>query len=274
MLKYTNFTKCAQPLISFVISDFFCFHVEHKLVLSLCVIIVVTACTLTHTHAHTSPSFVFLRIELYDPYNPASSDSEHEMPQGQDHNQDNNLGPQHLSPSKASGNKGRWDIPYSKTGSQPPHQHDFSLENRPTNSQALSLGHRLPERQAYSPNAESFVPLGYGSTSRPLDHRVGSSDRLTDGSLTQRFPASYGAQRMNGEDRIPIPEYRSEVSPVRLKEQQLLCVFSECKYLYSLGSVILFNLTWRLKQNTGPVCSFLGCGESVTISSVRTLITM
>lgn len=227
----------------------------------------------THTRTHTSPSSVFLRMELYDPYNPASSDSEHEIPQGQDHNQDNNLGPQHLSPSKGFRDKSRWDIPYSKTGSQPPDERDFSPETRPTNSQALSPGHRLPERRAYSVNTESFVPLGYGSTSRPLDHRVGSSDRLTHGSLTQRFPASYGAQRMNGEDRIPIPEYRSEVSPVRLKEQ-LLCVFSECKYLYSLGSVILFNLSWRLKQNIGRVCSFLGCGESVTISSVYTLITM
>lgn len=201
----------------------------------------------SHTHTHTSPSFVFLRIELYDPYNPASSDSEHEMPQDQDHNhfppnQDNNLGPQRLSPSKGCCNKSRWDIPYSKTGSQPLDGRDFSPETRPTNSQGLSPGHRLPERRAYSPDTESLVPSGYGSISRPLDHRVGSPDRLIHGSSTQRFPASYGAQRTNGEDKITIPEYRREVSPIRLKEQQLLCLFSECKYLYTLGSVVLFNL--------------------------------
>lgn len=179
-------------------------------------------CMYPYTHKH-SPHSVFLRTELYDPYNPASSDSEHEMLEGQDHSLDDNLGLPHLSPSKGCRERSRWDIPYSKTGSQPCDRRDFSPETRPTNSQALSPSHRLSERGAYSPDTEPLVPLGYGSTSRPLDHRVGSSDRLTHGALTQRFPASYGAHGMNGEDRIPIPEYRRDVSPVRLKEQQLLC---------------------------------------------------
>lgn len=140
---------------------------------------------------HNKPSSVFLRTELYDPYNAASSDSEHEMLQGRDRshsppNQDNNPEPQSLSPSK-----GRWDKPYPKTA---------------TSSQGP--GHR----PANTSDAESLVSSGFGSASRVLDHRVGSPDRLIHGS--ERFPQSFGVQRTNGEERITIPEYRREVSPL------------------------------------------------------------
>lgn len=156
------------------------------------------------------------RAELYNPYDPASSDSEHEMPQGQDHNhsppdQDNNLGHQCLSPSSGGHDNHPWDPSYSD---RPLNRRDFSPETRPTESRGLSPGHRLPERQAYCPDTDSLVPPGYGSISRPLDHRVCSPDRPIHGSSTQRFPASYGAQRTNGEERITIPEYRRQLSPM------------------------------------------------------------
>ncbi|XP_070829980.1 uncharacterized protein [Chaetodon trifascialis] len=160
------------------------------------------------------------RVELYNPYDPASSDSENEMSRGQDHNhsppdQDNNLTRQRLSPGRGCHDERRWDSSYSEPESLPLERHDFDPETRPTESRGLSPCQRLP--QAYCPDTETLVPPGYGSINRPLDHRVCSPDRLVHGSSTQRFLASYGAQRTNGEERITIPECRREVSPIRLQ---------------------------------------------------------
>nr|XP_046265696.1 uncharacterized protein LOC124070092 isoform X2 [Scatophagus argus] len=157
------------------------------------------------------------RVVLYDPYDPASSDSEPERPHSQDRrhslpNQDTNLGRQHLSPGRGGREKSRWDVPYSEPVSRPLDRRNLSPESRPTVNRGLSPGHRLCERQAYSPDTEPLVPSGFGSVSRPLDHRVGQS-----------FSASYGAQMSNGEERITIPEYRREMtttdrlSPSRLQ---------------------------------------------------------
>lgn len=186
-------------------------------------------------HAHSNYSSVSLRSEL-SPYDCVSSESEQEMTQNHVQNcdtpeQDNKLGRTHLSPSKGCLNKGRWDVPYSDRGSRPLDRHDIrhdiSPDTRPTESQGFSPGNRLPEQQAYSPDIESLDQPRYSSISRTLDHRVCSPDRFIHGSSTQKFPASYGAQRTNGEERITIPEYRREVSPKRLKVQQVLCLFSE-----------------------------------------------
>ncbi|KAE8291123.1 DBIRD complex subunit ZNF326 [Larimichthys crocea] len=166
------------------------------------------------------------RVELYNPYDPASSDSEHEMPQCQDHNrspadQDNNLGHQHLSPSRGCCDNLHWDSSYSEPGNRPLDRRDLNPETRPTECRNLSPGRRLPERCAFSPDAESIVPPGYGSMSRPVDHRVRSPDRLIHSSSTQRFPASYAGQRTNGEEIIPIAEYRRETTTVRLSPPRL-----------------------------------------------------
>ena len=121
---------------------------------------------------------------------------------------DNNLERQRLSPRRT-----HWD---AEAGSRLLDRRDFNPEHRPTESRGLSPGYRLPERRTYSPDIESLEPpSGYVSVGRPLDHRVCSPDRLIHGSSTQRFPAPYGAQRTNSEERMAIPEYRREVSPVR-----------------------------------------------------------
>ncbi|XP_073346989.1 uncharacterized protein [Pagrus major] len=160
------------------------------------------------------------RPEL-SPYDPVSSESEQEMAPNQVQNrtppeQDNKLGRPHLSPSRGCLNKGRWDIPYSERGSKPLNRHDIrhdiSPDTRHTEIQGISPGDRLPEQRAYSPDTESLDPPGYSSISRPLDHRVSSPDRFIHSSSTQKFPASYGAQRTNGEERITIPEYKREMT--------------------------------------------------------------
>ncbi len=182
-------------------------------------------------HAQTNLSSISFRAELYDPYDPASSDSEHEMQQGRGHkafppDKDDILGHQHLSPSQDSKKKGCWDLPASDLESGSLNMCDFNPNTRPTESRGHSPGHRVPERQAYSPDTEPLATPCYGSISRPFDHSVCSPDRLIHGSSNQRFPASYGVQRTNGEESITIPEHRREVSPVRLKEQQFLFLFS------------------------------------------------
>uniref|UniRef100_UPI0037E72D42 uncharacterized protein n=1 Tax=Semicossyphus pulcher TaxID=241346 RepID=UPI0037E72D42 len=151
--------------------------------------------------------------ELYNPYDPASSDSEPEMPQAQDHNQSNlaeDQESQSLSPGRGCS---RWDSSILRPGSRPLNRIDLSTETTPNESQNLSPGHSLPDQRAYSPDPESIDLTGYGSISVPLDHRVCSPDRAIPGSSTQPFPASYGEQRTNGEERITVPEYRREVSP-------------------------------------------------------------
>ncbi|XP_060899448.1 uncharacterized protein LOC132978340 isoform X2 [Labrus mixtus] len=151
--------------------------------------------------------------ELYNPYEPASSDSENEMPQGQDHTDSEtvqDLGSQSLSPERGSSEKSRWDSCVLRPGSHPLSRLDFGSVTIPS----LSPVHIPPDQLAYSPDTESVDPAGYESINRPLDHRVCSPDRLIPASSTQLFPA-YGAQSTNGEERITIPECRREVSPVR-----------------------------------------------------------
>ncbi|XP_067461527.1 uncharacterized protein [Thunnus thynnus] len=196
------------------------------------------------------------RTELYDPYDPVSSDSDpydpvssdseissdSDMPRrGPNHNhslpdQDNNLSRQCVSPGRGCRENRCWDSSLSEPGSRPLDRHDFNPETRLAESRGLSPGHRPPERRAYSPDIESLDRPGYGSISRPLDHRSCSPDRLIHSSSTHQFPASYGGQRTNGEARVTMPEYKREVSPmattVRLSPPR-----SERGYQHQLGHV-------------------------------------
>lgn len=174
---------------------------------------------------------VSLRDEIYDPYDPISSDSELEMPRAQHRNrspvdQDNNLERHRLSPGRGSSKKCRWGSNYSESTGQPLNSRDLSPETRPTESRGLSPCHGLPERPGYDP------------AGRPLDHRVHSPDRPIHCSSSQCFPESYGGQRTNGEERMTIPEYRREVSLIRLKVWYLNLNI----YAYSI-------LRCRLKQD-------------------------
>uniref|UniRef100_A0A3Q3RQ25 Zinc finger protein 326 n=1 Tax=Mastacembelus armatus TaxID=205130 RepID=A0A3Q3RQ25_9TELE len=167
------------------------------------------------------------RVELYDPYDPILSDSELESKDrnNSSSDQDNKLGRKLLSPGRGTRNKSRWD---SEPGSRL-----FNTETRPNENRSLSPGHRLSERRAYSQDTESLDQPGYGSIRRPLDHKVCSPDRIIHGSSTQRFPASYGGQRTNGEERITVPEYRREMSTaVRLSPPRF-----QRDYQHQLGHV-------------------------------------
>ncbi|XP_034411060.1 uncharacterized protein LOC117746205 [Cyclopterus lumpus] len=169
------------------------------------------------------------RVEMYDPYDFASSDSEYEMLHAKNHNtsppdQDYNLEHQGSSPNRDFRKKRRWASCYSESVN-----HDRSPEA--SHSKGLSPGHRLPERQAYSLHSESLDRPGYDSISRPLD----LSDSLLHTSSTQQFPVSYRGQRADGEERIMFPEYKREMdttvglSPTRLQQdyQQLNYVGTE-----------------------------------------------
>ncbi|KAM6919853.1 uncharacterized protein PEZ65_011900 isoform 2-T2 [Lycodopsis pacificus] len=170
------------------------------------------------------------RVEMYDPYDPLSSDSEPEMLQNDNkspHDEDCDLGRQCSSPSSGFPKKRRWGSCYSESVSHPLDRRDFSPETGPTQSEGLSPGQRLPEQQAYSLNTESLDQTGYDSISSPLDHRVCSPDRLNHASSAQQFPACYGGERIDGEERIIIPEYEREMntavrlSPPRLQQDYL-----------------------------------------------------
>ncbi|XP_075953390.1 uncharacterized protein LOC142955994 isoform X3 [Anarhichas minor] len=172
---------------------------------------------------------------MYDPYDPLSSDSEHEMLQNDNkspHDEDCDLGRQCSSPSSGNRKKRRWGSCYSESVSHPLDRCDFSPETRPTQSEGLSPGHRLPEQQAYSLNTESLDQTGYDSISSPLDHRVCSPDRLIHASSAQQFPACYGGERIDGEERIIIPEYEREMNTaVRLSPPRLQQDYQQLKYL-------------------------------------------
>ncbi|XP_068593752.1 DBIRD complex subunit ZNF326-like isoform X2 [Cebidichthys violaceus] len=173
-------------------------------------------------------------VEIYDPYDPLSSDSEHEMLHAQNHNksptdEDYDLG---SSPSGGFRKKRRWGSCYSESVSHPPDRQDFSPETSPTQSEGLSPGHGPPEQQAHSLNTESLDQTGYDSVSRPLDHRVCSPDGLIHASSAQQFPACYGGQRVDGEERIIIPEYEREMNTtVRLSPPRLQRGDRQLKYL-------------------------------------------
>ncbi|XP_034071239.1 uncharacterized protein LOC117545535 isoform X2 [Gymnodraco acuticeps] len=169
------------------------------------------------------------RVEIYDPYDPVSSDSEHEMLQAQNRNQsppdqDNQLEHQHLSPGQDCQKKRRFASTFIESVSI--NMQDLSPETGPSEGRDLSPDHRLPdhrlpERQAYSPSTESHDISGYDSMRRHLDHRVDSPDRLIQDSSTQHFPPSYGEQRTNGEERITVPEYMRQMTKVRLSPPRL-----------------------------------------------------
>ncbi|XP_071346364.1 uncharacterized protein [Trachinotus anak] len=165
------------------------------------------------------------KVELYDPYDPGSSDSELEVAQSKDNNrstsdQDNNPGCRHLSPGRGSREKRRWDSPYSVPGRQPFDQCDLDPETGPTENHVLNSCHRLSE--AYGPGTESLDRPGYGSISRPVEHRVCSPDRIVHSSSTQQFPASYGGQKTNEEERITVTEHRREITTtIRLSPPKL-----------------------------------------------------
>ncbi|KAM3604630.1 uncharacterized protein V6R79_014084 [Siganus canaliculatus] len=143
------------------------------------------------------------RVELYDPYDPASSDSDHEMPLGRgrgrsSHSQDNHKERRRSPPSRSS-----WDLPCSDPGSR-------DLDRVGESHRGVTPPQRPPERRTYSPVRESFPPPGYSSVNPPLDHRVVTPDRHFHSSSIDRFPtAQHRAQRTNGEERIP--EYRREI---------------------------------------------------------------
>ncbi|XP_062284927.1 A-kinase anchor protein 8-like isoform X2 [Scomber scombrus] len=177
------------------------------------------------------------RIELYDPYDPGSSDSESDMTRrGSNHDhsppdQDNNLARQRLSPGRGCLEIRHWNSSFSEPGSRPLDRHDFNPGTRPSESRGLSQGHRLPERRAYSPGTESLDRPGYGSINRPLDHRSRSPDRNIHSSSTQQFPGSYRGHRTNGEERITMPEYKREMgTTVRSSPPR-----SELGYQHQLG---------------------------------------
>lgn len=159
-------------------------------------------------------------VDLYDPYHPASSDSEHEMPHDQDHNhssadQENNLEGHCLSLSR------EWDSSFREPERQPLARRNISPETRLTEGLRLSPGYNLPERRTYGPDSESLDPPGHSSIHRPLEHRVCSPDRLMHSSSSQQFPPSYGGQRTNDEERTTIPEFRTEINttvPPRLQQ--------------------------------------------------------
>lgn len=134
------------------------------------------------------------RSELYDPYNPISPDSGQDISQGQGHSR-SLLQQDNPEPQSMPINKSRWDVP--APASRPPERDDRGPDNGPSNSRARAT--------------EPFVPGGYGSAGRSLDHRAGSPERHIPGVSPQRFPASYRPQRPNDSERM-ISDYRGEVS--------------------------------------------------------------
>ncbi|XP_037315183.2 uncharacterized protein LOC119209752 isoform X2 [Pungitius pungitius] len=162
------------------------------------------------------------RVEIYDPYDPDVSDSEQGMPDAQNHNESppNEDYGQRSSPSRSFGKKRCWGSSYTESVNQSLDRSDFEPEIRPAQSQSVSPSHRLPERP------------GYDSMSRPLDHRFSSPDGLIYAASAQMFPAMYGGQMTNGDERIILPEYEREMNTtVRLSPPRLQQDHQQLKYL-------------------------------------------
>lgn len=153
-------------------------------------------------------SSLFLRVQRYDPYNPESSECEPEMPYGHHLSEhDHDVGhPRYecLSPGRDFHDNYDWESSHSETGRRPLDGHDLSPVIRPTEHRGPSPRNGVPERQLYSPSVEHVDP-DYGSISRPRGRRSSSPD-------TQMYTASYRGQRTSGTERIPVPEFRREVS--------------------------------------------------------------
>ncbi|KAM4727737.1 uncharacterized protein FYW61_010944 [Anableps anableps] len=169
------------------------------------------------------------RIELYDPNNPLSSDSDPETSQAQDRQplppvQDSSLRCQGPSPDRDD--RRRWEL---STANRPLERREFAPTARPKESRDLSPGRVLPKSRAYSPENKLLDRQGYEFPTGHLDPSVHSSDRLLRGSSTQGIPESFRGLRTNGGERKPSPDYPREmaatlrVSPPRLKRdhQQL-----------------------------------------------------
>lgn len=168
------------------------------------------------------------RIDLYDPSNPLSPDSDAETSKVQDCQlpppmQDSSLRSQHPPPDSDSR---RWE---SSTANLPLERREFVPKARPTESRDLSPGHILPKSCAYSPENKQLDRLGYDFPSGHLEPRVHSPDRLIHSSSTQAIPESFRGPRTNGGERKPLLDFSREVaatlrvSPPRLKRdhQQL-----------------------------------------------------
>ncbi|XP_034039489.1 uncharacterized protein LOC117522205 [Thalassophryne amazonica] len=155
------------------------------------------------------------QVDLYDPFDP-EPDPEHKV-------LDNRPGHQGHSLSSNRGfhdNKDQGES-YSETGSRSLNRCDFNPEFRPPEFQSHSLGNRPPERHAYSQHTEAPDRPIYGSISRPLDQRRQSPDRVGHCSSTQMLPLSYGGERVDGEERMSVPDYRREMATKRLSPPRI-----------------------------------------------------
>ncbi|XP_076000816.1 uncharacterized protein LOC142994040 [Genypterus blacodes] len=158
----------------------------------------------------------FERVELYDPYDPESSESEPEMRYGHRPSEhDHRVGrPRQKRSSADKDFHDNYDrgASHSETGRRPHDGHDI----RPRERRSLSQSNRLPERQI-AQNIEPIDP-DYGSVSRPQSRRSSSPD-------IRRRTAPYRGQRTSGKERGPVPELSREVntnvplSPKRLQEE-------------------------------------------------------
>uniref|UniRef100_A0A1A7WRL4 DBIRD complex subunit ZNF326 n=1 Tax=Iconisemion striatum TaxID=60296 RepID=A0A1A7WRL4_9TELE len=154
------------------------------------------------------------RVELYDPSNPLSSDSEPEKSPDQERpcsRTNNNKSLEHLRLSPDRLHHRHWDSSFPKSAN--PAVDKQKLFTGPTESRGLSPGHRLPEKHPHNPKIESHDCPGYGFQNRPLEQRGSSPNRLIYSSSTQGFPESYSGRSTNGEERITWPEYRREMTP-------------------------------------------------------------
>lgn len=164
----------------------------------------------TPTHTQLFSLLTSSRVELYDPYDPGSSDSELEVAQSEDHIPSTSSEYKDKGHQRLSTRRSRWDTTYSAPESRPFDRCNFSPETSPSESLGATLCHRLSE--AYSPATESLDQQGFGSLSRPLEHSVYSADRTAHSSSTQLFPAAYRGQHTDGEERITVTEHRRSVT--------------------------------------------------------------
>ncbi|KAM4605717.1 uncharacterized protein ACJ7VT_017894 isoform 2-T2 [Polymixia lowei] len=170
------------------------------------------------------------RGELYDPYDPGSSESDPEMPHGREDryrrpkqgNRPGHPGYDLFAPDRGRHDNHHWEASYTQQLNMRLDRQDLSPNTRHPEGRGPSPSNRLTERRAYSPDARPPERLGYGSITRPLDHRgfspdrpsFSSSDRLMPASeMSKPFPpALYGRQGSNGEERMTVPESRKEMT--------------------------------------------------------------
>ncbi|XP_056149004.1 uncharacterized protein LOC130123747 [Lampris incognitus] len=162
------------------------------------------------------------KFELYDPYDPGSSDSESEIPQRQGgtrcRSSENYFG--HSGRKRSSSDIGpqdshHWESAYSGSGNishEVPHEGwDLGCDTR--HPKRPSPRDRLAERETYSTDTKSSETSSYGFISRPPDQKGFESQALPDSVMSVLFPASsYRGQRTNVEERITAPEPRREMT--------------------------------------------------------------